>query len=127
MTSALAMTAWGCGSKTASERREASTAEEALAATKAANATNDPPFGPPRPPPLDRPLRVLIGGDLLPHRPSLVAPAAIHAALAPLASLFAKADAVIANYEAATGDVDPKASRLAYAAPRGWLDEASAP
>ena len=84
---------------------------------------NDVPFGPPRPPPLDRPLRVLVGGDLLPHRPSLIAPAAIHAALAPLSSLFAKADAVVANYEAATGEVDPKAFRLAYAAPRGWLEE----
>ncbi len=84
--------------------------------------TNDVPFGPPRPPPLDRPLRVIVGGDILPHRPSLITPAAIQAALAPLASLFAKADAVVANYEAATGEVDPKAFRLAYAAPHGWLD-----
>ncbi|MDB4936067.1 MAG: Capsule biosynthesis protein capA [Labilithrix sp.] len=81
------------------------------------------PFGPPPPPPLDRALRVIVGGDLLPHRPSLIAPAAIRAALAPLAPLFAKADAVVANYEAATGDVDPKAFRLAYAAPPGWLEE----
>jgi len=86
-------------------------------------ASNDVPFGPPKPPPLDRALRVIVGGDILPHRPSLIAPAAIHAALAPLGPLFAKADAVIANYEAATGDVDPKAFRLAYAAPRGWLEE----
>jgi poly-gamma-glutamate synthesis protein (capsule biosynthesis protein) len=84
---------------------------------------NDTPFGPPPPPPLARPLRVIVGGDLLPHRPSLIAPAAIQTALAPLSSLFAKADAVVANYEAATGDVDPKAFRLAYAAPRGWLEE----
>ena len=65
----------------------------------------------------------MVGGDLLPHRPSLIAPAAIHAALLPLAPLFAKADAVVANYEAATGDVDPNAFRLAYAAPHGWLEE----
>lgn len=84
---------------------------------------NDRPFGPPRPPPLDRALRVLVGGDLLPHRPSLIAPAAIHAALAPLGGLFSKADLVVANYEAATGDLDPKGFRLAYAAPRGWLEE----
>jgi hypothetical protein len=79
-------------------------------------------IGPPAPPPNAKPIRVLVGGDLLPHRPSLVAPASIGVALAPLASTFATADAVIANYEAATGDVDPKAFRLAYAAPRGWLE-----
>jgi poly-gamma-glutamate synthesis protein (capsule biosynthesis protein) len=66
---------------------------------------------------------VIVGGDLLPHRPSLVTPAAIRGALEPLAPLFGKADAVVANYEAATGDVDPKALRLIYAAPRGWLEE----
>ena len=66
---------------------------------------------------------MIVGGDVLPHRPSLIAPAAIHAALAPLGPLFGKADAVIANYEAATGEVDPKAFRLAYAAPAGWLEE----
>lgn len=87
----------------------------------AGDAALGPP-SPPSPPPLDHPLRVLVGGDLLPHRPSLVAPAAVHAALAPLASLFGGADAVVANYEAATGDVDPKASRLAYSAPPGWLE-----
>lgn len=80
-------------------------------------------FGPPAPPPLDHPLRVMVGGDVLPHRPSLIAPAAVRTALAPLGPLFAKADAVVANYEAATGDVDSKAFRLAYAAPRGWLEE----
>ena len=103
-------------------------AEQKSAAARAAEPTpeppsNDVPFGPPRPPPLDRALRVIVGGDILPHRPSLIAPAAIHAALAPLGGLFAKADAVIANYEAATGDVDPKAFRLAYSAPPGWLEE----
>lgn len=73
------------------------------------------------PSPPARPLRVIVGGDLLPHRPSLVTPASIQAALAPLGPLFGKADAVLANYEAATGDVDRKTSRLAYAAPKGWL------
>ncbi|MBS2016588.1 MAG: CapA family protein [Deltaproteobacteria bacterium] len=68
-----------------------------------------------------RPLRVIVGGDLLPHRPSLVTPAAIQGALAPLGPLFGQADGVIANYEAATGDVDAKTQRLAYAAPKGWL------
>ncbi|MDB4941767.1 MAG: Capsule biosynthesis protein capA [Labilithrix sp.] len=68
-----------------------------------------------------RPLRVILGGDLLPHRPSLVAPASIGTALAPLSALFAQADAVVANYEAATGEVDHRTDRLAYAAPPGWL------
>jgi hypothetical protein len=86
-------------------------------------AASDVAFGPPRPPPLERALRVIIGGDILPHRPSLIAPAAVHAALAPLGALFGHADAVVANYEAATGEVDPKAFRLAYAAPAGWLEE----
>lgn len=79
------------------------------------------PTGPPTPPPLARPLRVLVGGDLLPHRPSLTEPAAITAALAPLSGLFAQADAVVANYEAATGEPPEKSARLAYAAPPGWL------
>lgn len=115
-----AATMTGC-SRRSSEGGAGPNAAGANGATS--GGTNDVPFGPPRPPPLDRALRVIVGGDLLPHRPSLIAPAAIHAALAPLAPLFAKADAVVANYEAATGDVDPKAFRLAYAAPRGWLEE----
>lgn len=81
------------------------------------------PIGPPAPPPLAKPLRVIVGGDLIPHRPSLVTPASIRAALAPLAPTFAQADVVVANYEAATGDVDSKSFRLAYAAPQGWLEE----
>ena len=110
----------GCASK---GREPEGGGREAVAPSPASTSTtNDFPFGPPRSPPLDRPLRVIVGGDILPHRPSLIAPAAIQAALAPLAPLFAKADAVVANYEAATGDVDPKAFRLAYAAPHGWLD-----
>ena len=96
-----------------------------LSATPAAavRTVDGPASGPALAPPVARPLRVLVGGDLLPHRPSLAAPATIRAALEPLAPLFGKADAVVANYEAATGDVDPRASRLAYAAPPGWLEE----
>jgi hypothetical protein len=81
------------------------------------------PIGPPAPPPPSKPFRVIVGGDLIPHRPSLVTPASIRGALAPLAPTFAQADVVVANYEAATGDVDSKAFRLAYAAPHGWLEE----
>jgi hypothetical protein len=79
-------------------------------------------FGPPAPPPPLGPLRVLVAGDLLPHRPSLVAPGSIRAALAPLATLFGNADAVVANYEASTGELDRKTPRLVYAAPPGWLE-----
>lgn len=71
--------------------------------------------------PLATPLHVLIGGDLIPHRPSLAAPAALTHALAPLGPLFGSVDMVVANYEAATGELDKKAFRLAYAAPPAWL------
>ena len=125
-TAMLAVVACACSNQGKGEQDRAAAARAAQASAaqaSAAVASNDVPFGPPRPPPLERALRVIVGGDILPHRPSLIAPAAIHAALAPLGALFAKADAVVANYEAATGDVDPKAFRLAYAAPPGWLAE----
>src|SRR5262249_52046961 len=67
-------------------------------------------------------VRVLLGGDVIPHRPSLTAPSALENALAPLGPLFAKADVVVANYEAATGELEKKAFRLAYAAPPEWLE-----
>jgi poly-gamma-glutamate synthesis protein (capsule biosynthesis protein) len=117
----LAMAAAGCSASDASETSPSAGALGSRFATDVA-------FGPPRPPPsppLARPLRVIVGGDVLPHRPSLIAPAAVRVALAPLSPLFATADAVVANYEAATGDVDANSSRLAYAAPRGWLEELS--
>ena len=110
-----------CSTKPGDDESGATTTQATTSNTS--GATSDAAFGPPRPPPLDRALRVIVGGDVLPHRPSLIAPASIHAALAPLGPLFGKADAVIANYEAATGEVDPKAFRLAYAAPAGWLEE----
>ena len=55
----------------------------------------------PRPPTI---LRVLVGGDLLPHRPLLIDPPRIGQALAPLAQLFGGANMVVANYETSTGD-----------------------
>lgn len=72
------------------------------------------------------PLRVLVGGDLLPHRPSLAAPGALASALTPMGPLFAGADAVLANYETATGEVAPHAPRLVYGAPPEWLGAAAA-
>lgn len=67
------------------------------------------------------PLRVLVGGDLIPHRPALLEPASLARALAPLHPLFSAADAVVANYETATGEVEKKAFRLSYAASPAWL------
>src|SRR5688572_1787562 len=55
------------------------------------------PFGPPAPPRPTEPLRVIVAGDLIPHRPSLVAPGALVNALQPLAALFGEADSVVAN------------------------------
>ena len=71
-------------------------------------------------------IRVLIGGDVLPHRPRLLPPARIFDALAPLRALFAEADATIVNYETATGDpgaLTPASSRIALAADPAWMGE----
>lgn len=114
----------GCSTNDGRQHATGTTAAAAHDATDSAPAsTSDASIGPPAPPPPARALRVIVGGDLLPHRPSLIAPPSIHAALAPLGGLFGQADAVIANYEAATGEVEPKAFRLAYAAPADWLAE----
>lgn len=86
-----------------------------------AAAVVEPP-GSPAPAARPAPLRVLVGGDLIPHRPSLAAPSSVLRALAPLAPVFGAADAVVANYEAATGELGEKAFRLAYAAPPAWLE-----
>ena len=68
-------------------------------------------------------LRVLIAGDLLPHRPMLSDPAQIASALAPLHDLFASADAVVANYETATGiPNDVGARKLVYGVDPAWMD-----
>lgn len=65
-------------------------------------------------------LRVLIGGDVLPHRPRLAEPARILTALLPLSPFFQSSDAVVVNFEAATGDPD-HATKMAYVAPPEWL------
>lgn len=106
----------GCARPAPERSKSEAPAEPTAATTPKVEVPATPPPAAPA-----RPLRVIVGGDLLPHRPSLLTPAAIQGALAPLGPLFGKADAVLANYEAATGDVDKKASRLAYAAPKGWL------
>ena len=79
----------------------------------------------PAPPP-DPTIRVLVGGDVLPHRPRLLAPSRIADALAPLAPLFREADATIVNYETATGDPEDltaASARIALAAPPAWMGE----
>jgi poly-gamma-glutamate synthesis protein (capsule biosynthesis protein) len=75
-------------------------------------------------PPSDTTLRVLVGGDVLPHRPRLLPPSRIGDALAPLRPLFAEGDAVIANYESATGSpgsLTKASENIALAAPPAWL------
>jgi poly-gamma-glutamate capsule biosynthesis protein CapA/YwtB (metallophosphatase superfamily) len=71
-------------------------------------------------------LRVLVGGDVLPHRPRLLPPSRISEALAPLRPLFAGADATIVNYETATGDpgdLTAASARIALAADPAWMGE----
>lgn len=71
-------------------------------------------------------IRVLIGGDVLPHRPRLLPPSRISDALAPLRPLFSEADATIVNYETATGDpadLTAASSRIALAADPAWMGE----
>lgn len=115
-----AVVAVGCSRSSTSLGEHADAPVAALAASEAAIVFE--PFGPEAPEPPRHPLRVLVGGDLIPHRPSLVEPSAASAALAPLEDLFRGADAVVANYEAATGALTKKAFRLAYAAPPAWLE-----
>ncbi len=113
---AAALVLGGCAERAvaASTGADASVADAAVTVAQDAAPFEPPPAGP---------LRVLVAGDLIPHRPALAAPESIKNALAPMAPLFGTADAVVANYEAATGDVDPNAFRLAYAVPKWWIAE----
>jgi poly-gamma-glutamate synthesis protein (capsule biosynthesis protein) len=72
-------------------------------------------------------LHVMIGGDLLPHRPMLLPVERLHAGLEPLAPLLASADVAVANYETATGDSDRFTGKhnMSLAAPSTWLAEAA--
>ncbi len=69
-----------------------------------------------------RPLRVLVAGDVIAHRPILARPGALGRALEKLGPLFQGADAVVVNHESATG-VAPASNELAYAAPETWSTE----
>jgi len=68
-------------------------------------------------------VRLLVAGDVLPHRPRLSSPERIALALAPMEALFQQADLVVANYETATGDPEKLGDRrLVYAASPEWMD-----
>ena len=71
---AMASVVGGCSAKRADD---AAARAGSVNASPTLTGASEVFFGPPRPPPLERPLRILVGGDLLPHRPSLIAPAAI--------------------------------------------------
>jgi len=76
----------------------------------------------PRAPRSLRPMRVVVGGDVIPHRPQLDDPASVSAALAPLAPLFESADAAIVNYETATGSIAANADApMSLAARPEWM------
>ncbi len=71
-----------------------------------------------------KPARVMIGGDVLPHRPRLSPPSRIAAALAPLAPLFSEADVVVANYETSTGDPNAFGDEpMRFSASPAWMQQ----
>jgi hypothetical protein len=84
-----------------------------------------------RPPSLSTPgpdLHVIIGGDLLPHRPMLLPVERLRAGLEPLDGILSGADIAIANYETATGPSDRFVGKhnMSLAASDDWLREAGA-
>jgi hypothetical protein len=69
-------------------------------------------------------IRVMVAGDLLPHRPMLLPPERVRDALAPLAPLLSAADVAVANYETATGDPHNFLhDTISLAAPPDWMAE----
>src|SRR5580658_6299098 len=67
-------------------------------------------------------IRILVGGDLMPHRPMLLPPEKLRDALEPLGPLLARADLAVANYETATGDPDLLAAHdISLVASPVWL------
>jgi poly-gamma-glutamate synthesis protein (capsule biosynthesis protein) len=70
-------------------------------------------------------LTVLVGGDLVPHRPMLLPVERLHSGLEPLAQLLGSVDVAVANYETATGETDrfTGAHNMSLAAPASWLGE----
>jgi hypothetical protein len=71
-------------------------------------------------------IRVLVAGDLLPHRPMLSPPGRLHEALEPLGALLSSADIAVANYETATGDPAVMGAHdISLVATPAWLAAAS--
>lgn len=70
-------------------------------------------------------LRILVGGDIIPHRPRLLTPESIGLALAPMQPLFATAHAVVANHEAVVVDDTDRydSVRAALVATPRWTRE----
>jgi poly-gamma-glutamate synthesis protein (capsule biosynthesis protein) len=67
-------------------------------------------------------VRIIVGGDVIPHRPQLIDPVSVGSALSPLAALFRTADAAVVNYETATGDISRiDESTLSLAAKPSWM------
>jgi poly-gamma-glutamate synthesis protein (capsule biosynthesis protein) len=66
-------------------------------------------------------VHVLVGGDVMPHRPQLESPASVSAALTPLEALFQTADATIVNFESATGSTPPISARMSLVASPEWM------
>jgi poly-gamma-glutamate capsule biosynthesis protein CapA/YwtB (metallophosphatase superfamily) len=69
-------------------------------------------------------VRILVTGDVIPHRPQLFAPASLAASLAELAPMFESASATLVNYEASTLDPPEPAGKSSpfslYATP-DWM------
>jgi poly-gamma-glutamate synthesis protein (capsule biosynthesis protein) len=70
-------------------------------------------------------LDVIVGGDVVPHRPMLLPVQRLHAGLDPLAALLSTADVAVVNYESATGDpaTFDRAHAISLGAPAAWLTE----
>jgi len=73
-------------------------------------------------------LHILVAGDILPHRPMLVAVDRVRAGLEPLAPLVGTVDVAIANYETSTGGTELFAGKrsMSLAASPDWLGEVGA-
>lgn len=117
----ISVAAAACGTSAEPVGKTTTTGAETVHVAAAMVAPAPPDAPTTSPPTSPAPIRILVGGDLIPHRPSLASPGAIASALAPLGELFKSADRVVANYEAATGELEKRAFRLAYAAPKEWL------
>jgi poly-gamma-glutamate synthesis protein (capsule biosynthesis protein) len=117
----LALAAAACDRASPAAIPSLSATAAALAAPTAADAVPAAVLEPALP----TAIRVLVGGDVLPHRPSLSTPTRVSTALAPLAPLLTGVDVAVANYETATGDARffGTGKAISLAAPADWMGE----